>query len=407
MKYSVSEVLQFVREEDVKFIRLAFCDVLGEHKNISVMPSELERAFVQGIAIDASAIRGFGDETHSDLYLRPDPDTLSVLPWRPEHGRVVRMYCSVTYPDGSQFEGDTRSLLRRAVKYAQDKGYEFYFGAEMEFYLFNLDEKGCATQLPYDNAGYMDIAPEDKCENVRREICLTLEQMGIYPESSHHEEGPGQNEIDFKYSDALSAADNAITFKSVVRTVANRNGLFADFSPKPLQDRPGNGMHVNISALHDGASQDLSSIIAGILEHIRDITAFLNPSVDSYARLGKDKAPKYISWSEGNRSQLIRIPCTPDGSVRAELRSADALSNPYLVYALLIYAACDGIERRLKPAEHTDINLFTASQERKQSLASLPSSLREAAALALNSSFVSEYMPSCVIKAYTDTAITE
>ena len=195
--------MQYVREEDVKFIRLAFCDVFGNQKNISIMPEELPRAFEYGIAFDASAIAGFGDETYSDLLLFPEPETLSLLPWRPEHGKVVRMFSSVKYPDGRLFECDTRSLLKKAVEDAEKSGYVFSFGAEQEFYLFELDEKGKPTDRPYDNAGYMDIAPEDRGENIRREICLTLEQMDIFPESSHHEEGPGQNEIDFRYSDAL------------------------------------------------------------------------------------------------------------------------------------------------------------------------------------------------------------
>lgn len=218
MKYSSQEVVQYVQEEDVKFIRLAFCDIYGRQKNISIMPDELPRAFEYGIALDASAIDGFGDETHSDLMLHPDASTLAVLPWRPEHGRVVRMFCDITYPDGRGFECDTRAFLKKAIQDAKSAGVAFAFGAEMEFYLFMLDENGGKTQIPYDTAGYMDIAPDDKGENVRREICLTLEQMGIRPESSHHEEGPGQNEIDFRYSDPLSAADNAMTFQTLHRS---------------------------------------------------------------------------------------------------------------------------------------------------------------------------------------------
>lgn len=235
MKYSREEVAQFIMEEDVKFIRLTFCDVFGKQKNISIMPDELSRAFTQGIAFDASAIEGFGDETHSDLLLHPDADTLMILPWRPEHGKVVRMFCSITYPDGKLFECDTRSILKRAVKDAEEAGLSFSFGSEQEFYLFKLDDNGERTNIPYDNAGYMDIAPDDKGENIRREICLTLEQMGIRPESSHHEEGPGQNEIDFRYSDPLTAADNAQTFQAIVKTVAGRNGLFTKLQPKAYQ----------------------------------------------------------------------------------------------------------------------------------------------------------------------------
>ena len=262
MKYSKEEVMQYVAEEDVKFIRLAFCDVFGKQKNISIMPDELPRAFEDGIAFDASAIAGFGDETHSDLFLHPEPETLTWLPWRPEHGKVVRMFCSIHYPDGRPFECDTRSLLKKAVSDAAAAGLMFYFGAEQEFYLFNLDEMNMPTKTPYDNAGYMDIAPEDKGENVRREICLTLEQMGIRPESSHHEEGPGQNEIDFRYTEALAAADNVMTFQTVVKTVARRNGLYADFSPKPLENGPGNGFHINCSVKPDTASEKLCSMIS-------------------------------------------------------------------------------------------------------------------------------------------------
>ena len=262
MKYTKEEVMQYVKEEDVKFIRLAFCDIYGKQKNISIMPSELPRAFKDGIAFDASAIRGFGDETHSDLMLHPDPSTLSVLPWRPEHGRVVRMFCTITYPDGRIFECDTRSILIRAIDDAKKCGIAFDFGPELEFYLFKLDELGSKTDTPYDEAGYMDIAPEDRGENIRREICLMLEQMGIRPESSHHEEGPGQNEIDFRYSDALTAADNAQTFETVVKTVSGRNGLWADFTPKPLKDKAGNGFHINISANSEKGEVSLSHISA-------------------------------------------------------------------------------------------------------------------------------------------------
>ena len=220
MKYTKQEVMQFVGEEDVKFIRLAFCDVFGKQKNISIMPEELNRAFDGGIAIDAWSIEGFGGNVHSDLFLRPDPSTLAILPWRPEHGRVVRMFCNITWPDGSSFEGDSRAFLQRAVEAAKKAGCRFRFGSEQEFYLFENDEEGRPTKVPFDWAGYMDVSPEDKGEDVRREICMALEQMGIYPESSHHEEGPGQNEISFRSADALTAADNALTFSMAVRTLS-------------------------------------------------------------------------------------------------------------------------------------------------------------------------------------------
>ncbi len=400
MKYTTSEVLQYVREEDVKFIRLAFTDVFGNQKNISLMPSELDRAFKYGIAIDASAIAGFGDVAHSDLFLHPDPSTLTVLPWRPEHGKVVRMFCSVLCPDGSPFVADTRGILIKAVESAKQKGYSFNFGTEMEFYLFRLDEHGCPTKIPYDNAGYMDVAPLDRGENVRREICLTLEQMGIMPEGSHHEEGPGQNEIDFRYSDALTAADNAVTFRSVVQTVAARNGLYADFSAKPLADAPGNGLHINVSV--DGAKHEetIPFVIAGLLDKIRDITVFLNPTKDSYARLGNNKAPRYISWSGENRSQLIRIPAAVGEYRRAELRSPDSQSNPYLAFALMIYAGLHGIEKRLPLPVPADTNLYTADKTTLEKFSTLPADLAEAVRAAKTSGFVSQCLPEEVIAAY-------
>lgn len=399
MNYSKEEVMQYVAEEDVKFIRLAFCDVFGKQKNISIMPDELQRAFEYGIAFDASAVAGFGDEAHSDLFLHPEPDTLTPLPWRPEHGRVVRMFCSITYPDGTPFECDTRSLLKKAIADAASEGYSFYFGSEQEFYLFELDDNNEKTDRPYDMAGYMDIAPEDRGENIRREICLTLEQMGIFPESSHHEEGPGQNEIDFRYSDALRAADNALNFQTVVRTVARRNGLFADFSPKPIEDCPGNGFHINFSVKPNN-DKLFSSMIAGILENTYDMTLFLNPTESSYSRLGRKKAPGYISWSCENRSQLVRVPAALGEYRRAELRSPDPTSNPYLAFALMIYAGLDGIKRGASLPESADINLFKADAATLAKFKKLPAGLDEARAAAKNSDFIKAHIPAPVLNIY-------
>ena len=400
MKYSKDEVIEYTREEDVKFIRLSFCDVFGRQKNISIMPDELPRAFDSGIAFDASAIAGFGDESHSDLFLHPEAETLMPLPWRPEHGSVVQMFSNITYPDGTPFECDTRSLLKKAVKTAQEKGHEFYFGAEQEFYLFLLDENGKPTKIPYDEAGYMDIAPDDQGENVRREICLTLEKMGIHPESSHHEEGPGQNEIDFRYSGALTAADNAMTFQRVVKAIAHRNGLCADFSPKPLKDRPGNGFHINCS-LSSGTDELLPRVIAGVLANIKGMTAFLNPSEGSYARLGGHKAPKYISWSTENRSQLIRIPAAEGEYRRMELRSPDPGANPYLAFALMIYAGLEGIEKDLELKAPSDINFYKADPQTLNKFDKLPDSFKEACSEAVSSSFIKKYIPSRILDIYS------
>lgn len=316
MKYSKEEVIQYTQEEDVKFIRLAFCDVFGRQKNISVMPDELPRAFEHGIAIDASAIAGFGDGSHSDLLLHPEPDTLMPLPWRPEHGRVMQMFSTITYPDGTPFEYDTRQLLEKTVADAEKAGFEFTFGAEQEFYLYLLDEEGKPTMNPCDEAGYMDIAPEDRGENVRREICLTLDSMGIRPESSHHEVGPGQNEISLYHCDALRAADNAQTFRRVIKLVADRNGLYAAFSQKPAKNLPENtfGINMSVAPFDDETFKGLSD---GINKNAKAIMNFLNPDAGS-------RLPKV-------HSRHINI-------------CAKSNVNPYLAYTLLICAALDGIE---------------------------------------------------------------
>lgn len=399
MKYTAQEVIQYVQEEDVKFIRLAFCDVYGRQKNLSIMPGQLRRAFEDGMAFDASAIAGFGGAVRSDLFLRPDPATLAGLPWRPENGAVVRMFCDVIRPDGAPFAADTRRLLRSAVETARTAGYDFSFGPEMEFYLFKTDETGAPTTEPFDRAGYMDISPADRGENVRREICLTLERMGIFPESSHHEEGPGQNEIDFRYADPLKAADDAVTFRSVVETIADRSGLCADFSPKPLSGFPGSGLHINLSA-RGGQGDLLPGITAGLLAHIRQITAFLNPCRDSYRRLGGSKAPGYVTWSGQNRSQLIRVPAARGDYRRVELRSPDPTANPYLAFALLIHAALDGLQNQLPLPPSADLNLYEAPAEQLARYERLPVSLEEARAAATESEFVRAHVPEAILSAY-------
>lgn len=385
---TANEVFDFVSQEDVKFIRLAFCDVAGRQKNISILPNELERAFSDGISFDASAIRGFGDEGKSDLMLFPIPSTMNVLPWRTSHGKVIRMFCNVRHPDGTPFEADSRLILKRAIDAASAKGVTVRIGAEFEFYLFNTDEKGYPTTEPFDRAGYMDVAPEDKGENVRREICMTLLDMGITPESSHHEEGPGQNEIDFRYSDAMTAADDAMNFLTVVKAAAQRNGLFADFSPKPLKGESGNGLHVNISLKCSDGADRTNEFMAGILAHIKEMTAFLNPTEESYKRLGEKKAPKYVTWSPENRSQLIRVPAAKGEYKRIELRSPDPTVNPYLAYALLIRAGLDGIEKNMQIPEAVNVNLYKADKILTDKLETLPSTLAEAKEIARNSDFI-------------------
>lgn len=394
MLYSAEDVFEYVQQEDVKFIRLAFCDVTGRQKNISIMPEELERAFSDGISFDASAIAGFGGPVGSDLFLHPIPSTLNVLPWRPSRGKVVKMFCNIRHPDGTPFAMDSRRILSQAIQAAADMGCQVRFGAEFEFYLFKTDENGSPTDQPFDNAGYMDVAPEDKGENIRREICLNLIDMGIQPESSHHEEGPGQNEIDFRYSDAMSAADNAVHFKTVVKTAALRNGLYADFSPKPIYGEAGNGMHINMSVKSNDGRDYTDPFLAGVLSHVREITAFLNPTENSYRRLGEHKAPRFITWSPENRSQLVRIPAAKGEYQRIELRSPDPMANPYLAYALLIHAGLDGIRRNLSAPQPVNENLYTADASLTSRLEQLPSTLEEAKQIARGSAFVAAILPS-------------
>ena len=398
MNSTASEVLEFVKESDIKFVRLGFCDLLGRQKNISIMAENLQFAFENGISFDAHAINGFRDVTQSDLLLFPDPATLMILPWRPGPGRTGRFFCDIKNPDGSEFLHDGRTLLKHISHRCEQMGYVCKIGAECEFYLFKTDGNGEPTNTPFDKGGYLDIAPLDRCEDIRREICVTLEEMGVQPETSHHEQGPGQNEIDFKYSDALICADHFQTFKTVVKAITARNGLFASFMPKPVLNAPGSGMHVNLSLAQDGRnifkhtseghSHIAESFIAGVLAKTPEMPLFLNPLANSYDRFGKFEAPKYVSWSHQNRSQLIRIPAAIGERVRMELRSPDPSLNPYLAFSLIIAAGLDGIERdmRLPPAINAD--LFTADESVTKSLTLLPGSLDQAIALARDSEFV-------------------
>lgn len=397
MNETILEALQFVEENDVKFIRLAFCDIFGRQKNISIMPKELPRAFESGISFDASAIRGFMNVEESDLFLVPEAGTISILPWRPSHGRVMRFFSNIKHPDGTPFEGDGRYILKKAVQQCANMGYVCKIGTECEFYLFETDEKGNPTDQPHDHGTYCDIAPLDKGENVRREICLTLEEMGLLPESSHHEQGPGQNEIDFQYSDAMTTADNLITFRSAVKVVAARNGLYASFMPKPIPGKSGSGMHTNISLSKNGEnifraengeySPEAKSFIAGIMEIIPEITLFLNPTTNSYARFGEFEAPKYITWSHQNRSQLVRIPAATGEFSRMELRSPDLSCNPYLAFSLLIHAGLEGIKEHKTLSAPSNYNLYEHDVF-MEGLTPLPKNLGEAIVCAEKSRFL-------------------
>lgn len=412
MEYSESEVLQYIAENDVKFIKLFFTDIFGTIKSISIQPKELERAFKTGISFDASAVKGFLEVDKSDLFIVPDASTLSVLPWRPQHGRVVRFFCNIRYLDGRPFEGDTRYILQNVVVKARKMGYDVKVGTECEFYLFQTDEKGEPTTIPHDNAGYCDLAPRDKGENVRRDICLTLDQMGIQPESSHHETGPGQHEVDFKYSTPLQAADNLGTFKTVVKTVAARNGLYASFLPKPIAGKAGSGLHINISLEKNGKNifgadelpDEAKQFMAGVLYRIREITAFLNPLKTSYDRFGSYEAPQYVSWSSLNRSQLIRVPAAEKDRRRMELRSPDPSCNQYAALSLIISAGLEGIEQKRVLPPAIDVNMFKAKPAEIQGVDMLPMTFIEALKLAEDSRFVKTVLPEVTVNAFVNAA---
>ncbi len=411
MNITVSEILDFVEENDVKFVRLGFCDIFGAHKNISIMSSELRTVFENGVAIDATVIDGFKEKA-SELYLFPDPSTLMVLPWRPDPGRVVRFFCDIKYPGGAPFERDPRAILKNVLKKIESLGYICKIGAECEFYLFKTDDDGAPTYNTIDYGGYLDIAPLDKGENIRREICLNLEEMGLKPQCSHHEKGPGQNEIDFRYSDALNSADNLMTFKSVVKAIAARNGLFASFMPKPLKGKSGNGMHINMSLSQNGNnvfknpevghSPIAESFIAGVLDKACDMTAFLNPIINSYERFGEMSAPSHVSWSGQNYSQLIRTPNASKERMRMELRSPDATLNPYIAYALIISAGLYGIENNLPLPPSVDFALAQPSEEELENLKPLPKSLSEALDTASGSDFIKSVIGEEMLRDYVN-----
>ena len=421
MGYSAREVLQYVEENDVKFIKLFFTDIFGNIRSISVQPSVLKKAFDSGVSFDASSVPGYLCIEKSDLLLKPDPSTLTVLPWRPQHGRVARLYCNIIYPDGTPFEGDARNILQKVCDEASEMGYDVQVGTECEFYLFKLDENGNPTDIPYDRAGYCDLAPLDKGENVRRDIILNMEQMGVEPQTSHHETGPGQNEIDFKHDSAMRSADNFATFKTTVYTIAARDGVAATFAPKPLEEEPGSGLHLNISLYKDGKnlfterSVESRQFIAGILKYIREITVFLNPKEQSYKRLGYCEAPSVICWSEQNRSALIRIPAASGDSCRMELRSPDPSCNQYLGIASVIKAGLRGIDEALELPPSVDENVsrklyvpgkdspetlraFEKNADMAKKLGILPERLQDALELAKNSEFVKSFIPNVILE---------
>ena len=421
-KYTKEDILRMVKEDDVEFIRLQFTDIFGDLKNVAITASQIEKALDNKIMFDGSSIEGFARIEESDMYLYPDYDTYETFPWRPQQGKVARLICDVYTPDNKPFAGDPRYVLKRALKEAADMGYEMNVGPECEFFLFQTDENGLPTTNSYERAGYFDLGPLDFGENARRDMVLTLEQMGFEIEASHHECAPAQHEIDFKYGKALPTADNIETFKLVVKTIAKRHGLCATFMPKPKFGVCGSGMHMNMSLTKDGKnvfadesdplglSETAYYFIAGIMEHMKEMTAITNPLVNSYKRLVPGyEAPIYIAWSAKNRSPLIRIPSARGAGTRVELRCPDPTANPYLAMAVCLRAGLDGIKRKLQVPPSVDTNIFELTHDEKKArhIHSLPANLREAVLAMEESDFMREVLGDHVFDRYTTAKMNE
>ncbi|MDY5845216.1 MAG: type I glutamate--ammonia ligase [Bariatricus sp.] len=392
-QYTRKDILRLVDDDDVGFIRLQFTDIYGTLKNVAITTGQLERALDNECMFDGSSIEGFSRIEESDMYLRPDLNTFAIFPWRPQQGKVARFICDIYRPDGKAYESDPRRVLEKVIKEADEMGYEFLVGPEFEFFLFHQDDDGTPTLTTHEKAGYFDLGPLDLGENARRDMVLTLEDMGIEIEASHHEMAPAQHEIDLKYEEALETADNMVTFRMVVKTIAKRHGLHATFMPKPKYGINGSGMHLNMSLAKGGKniffdendvhglSQEAYYFIGGLMKHIKAITFITNPLVNSYKRLVPGyEAPTYIAWSANNRTPLIRIPESRKSNKRIELRSPDASANPYLALAVCLAAGIEGIKEKIEPPKEIGKNIFELNDEEKKELGieCLPGSLMEA-----------------------------
>jgi len=391
-KYTKEDIIRMIRDEDVQFIRLQFTDIFGILKNVAITASQIEKALDNECMFDGSSIDGFARISESDMYLYPDYDTFAIFPWRPQAGKVARLICDIYTPDGKPFVGDPRFALKRVLKEAEEMGYTFNVGPELEFFLFHYDAEGKPTTYAHDKGGYFDLEPVGQGEDIRREISFALEAMGFEIEASHHEVAQAQHEIDFKFGDALTTADNIMTFKLAVKTIAKRYGMHATFMPKPVFGINGSGMHVNMSLMKDGKnaffdpsndiglSETATQFIAGLLKHVKGMTAVTNPLVNSYKRLVPGyEAPCYLAWSAANRSALIRIPATRGNSTRVELRCPDPAANPYLALAICLKAGLDGIRNKMTPPEQVYTSIFSMTPEERaaQGIENLPASLEE------------------------------
>ena len=422
-KYTKEDIFRLVEEEDVEFIRLQFTDIFGVLKNVAITSSQLEKALDNKCMFDGSSVEGFVRIEESDMYLYPDYDTFAIFPWRPQQGKVARLICDVYTPDGKPFVGDPRWVLKKVKQEALDMGYVFDVGPECEFFLFHTDDNGLPTTLSHERAGYFDLGPTDLGENVRRDMVLTLEDMGFEIEASHHEVAPAQHEIDFKYDEALITADNIMTFKLTVKTIAKRHGLYATFMPKPKYGINGSGMHVNMSlatldgknAFADendklGLSEVAYHFIAGIIAHAKGMAAITNPLVNSYKRLVPGyEAPVYIAWSATNRSPLIRIPASRGNGTRVELRNPDPSANPYLVLAACLAAGLDGIKNKLEVPESVDCNIFemTDKEREEKGIETLPENLYDAIKALNEDKFICDVLGEHIVSKYTEAKLKE
>ena len=391
--YKREDILEMVEEEDVGFIRLQFTDIYGTMKNMAVTVSQLEKVLNNECMFDGSSIEGFSRTEESDMYLYPDLNTFEIFPWRPQQGKVARFICDVYRPDGTPYESDPRCVLKKVIREAREMGYTMNAGPECEFFLFRTDDDGLPTTITHERGSYFDVGPLDYGENARRDMVLTLEEMGFEIETSHHEIAPAQHEIDFRYDEALATADNIMTFKLVVKTIAKRHGLHATFMPKPKSETYGSGMHLNLSLSKDGTNifQDSSDknglsregyyFMGGLLKHMKAITCITNPTVNSYKRFVPGyEAPVYMSWSARTRGPLIRIPSVRGEKTRIELRSPDPSANPYLALAVLLAAGLDGIKNQILPPDSVDEDIQAMSEEQRRELhiEALPWNLMEA-----------------------------
>ena len=421
-RYTKQDVIDLVRENDVEFIRLQFSDLFGTMKNVAITARQLEKALDNKCTFDGSSVDGFVRIEESDMYLYPDLDSFAIFPWNAGGNRVARLICDVYGQDGLPFAGDPRNVLKRVMVECQKMGYKFNVGPECEFFLFHTDEEGRPTTVSHEKAGYFDVAPLDLGESARRDMILNLEDMGFEIEASHHEVAPAQHEIDFKYDNALRTADNILTFKFIVKYIAERHGLYASFMPKPITGVDGSGMHLNMSLWKNGKnifadsknnlgiSEEAFHFMAGVMEHANEMCLITNPLVNSYKRIVPGyEAPVDVSWSPSNRSPLIRVPAARGSGTRLEFRSPDSAANPYLALAVSLAAGLDGIKRKLTPGKGSMKNQYEMAEGEKQEagINTLPRDMKEALEIFKQSTYMKELLGDHIFNKYVEAKSAE